>query len=95
MSKNVCQFCGIKGWDDLHALFECDGLLGERKKLKISDRLCLFSGHQTIYNIREEIQNIINMKGKEIEFGELIIKLKKQWETKNIVQGGSFGVDHH
>ena len=35
------------------------------------------------------------MKGKELEFGELIIKLEKEWETKNIVQGGSLGVDHH
>ena len=71
--------------------------LSERKRLKISDRLCLLSGHQTINedNIREEIQNIINMKDKELEFGELIIDLKKEWETKNIVQGGSLGVDHH
>ena len=32
------------------------------------------------------------MKGKELEFGELIIELKKEWETKNIVQGGSLGL---
>ena len=68
-----------------------------QEKLKISDRLCLLSGHQTINedNIRKEIQNIKKMKVKLLEFGELIIKLKKEWETKNRVQGGSLGVDHH
>ena len=41
--------------------------------------LCLLSVHDPNYedNIWEEMQDILNMEGKELELGELINKFKK------------------
>ena len=36
---------------------------------------------RTIKGLSLEIQNIINMEGKELELGELTIKSEKEWET--------------
>ena len=77
--------CGVVGWDDVHALFECDGLKSPRIKLSVEQCLSEVSGYQSTNkdSTRGILKEIVNSGGNESRIGELLLQLKIEWD-KNV-----------